>query len=1120
MKLASSLLLALMMACASGARIEKPAPKTQSDSPGENRTSRGMDGASASTSAPAAQEQVSGASVDLGRERALIEEAEAAVKAVDLGTARAKATEAVAALLARVESERDEAWLALVDRTGQAAWEAEDAGTAKRAWEQVFEVRSRTLPGDHPDLQEARLNLAKPLYSLGDLQGARALEEQVLEVRSRTLPGDHPDLQKARLNLAGTIQALGDLDGARALEEQVLEVYSRTLPADHPDLQLARQNLAATLYSLGDLASARALDEQVLEVYSRTLPADHPNLQATRHNLALTMQALGDLAGAGALQEQVLEIFSRTLPADHPNLQAARQGLANTLDSLGDLAGARALFEQVLEVYSHTLPADHPDLQAARLNLAVTIKALDDLHGARALFERVLEVRARTLPADHPDLQAARQGLANTLALLGDLAGARALQEQVLEVYSRTLPADHPDLQKARGSLAVTLCSLGDLVGAQALQEQALEVFSRTLPADHPDLQSARGYLAATIALQARASTAQTGGRERCAKLLLARCRAQSDAARTALLTSSAREAQARCEELGQGLDLSLSFASGYGVFDPIPELDRASFELGETTRGAALGSAALMRRAAGSPAYAELRERSRRESDELAELARQGTTTEGFQAAVAQRDATQRELVRLARGLSGGSPVGVDFDAGTLAERLGPGRAAVAMRRYTRSWVADGKPQSVASLCAMVLARSVAESDSAGSTSTLTRLDLGPIEPIEQAVGSWRAALGAGEGRGVGVSIGAAPLEERPRGEEIRRLVFDPLLPALAGCEHVVVALDDVLHLVPIDALPLDEGAGLVGDRWRIETRCTLPELLPAPQATQGEDVLVALGGADFSALPLAPEEEEREEPDATPAQTTQVASILRGGAYAAGFQPLPYTSAEVREIAAVFQSHEGTGARSIVLEKRRGSRAALTELAPRARFLHVATHGWFAPESIKSWKDVEPLDVKSGLALRQSGEEQVKGMSPMLLCGLALAGANLPDDEFGRVPGLITAEELSTLDLRNCELAVLSACDTNVGVRHAGQGVASLQRALQMAGARSVITSLWKVPDEATKELMLDFYRRLWVEQKPKWQALWEAKLKLRNARSEQGRPLYTTRDWAAWVLTGEPD
>ncbi len=109
----------------------------------------------------------------------------------------------------------------------------------------------------------------------------------------------------------------------------------------------------------------------------------------------------------------------------------------------------------------------------------------------------------------------------------------------------------------------------------------------------------------------------------------------------------------------------------------------------------------------------------------------------------------------------------------------------------------------------------------------------------------------------------------------------------------------------------------------------------------------------------------------------------------------------------------------------------------------------------------------------------------------------------------------------LSGCELAVLSACDTSLGERrHAGQGVSSLRKALQLAGARSVVTSLWKISDEATKDLMLDSYRRLWVEKQPKWKALWAAKQRLRDARDDRGEPLYSMRDWAGWVLTGAPE
>jgi CHAT domain-containing protein len=142
------------------------------------------------------------------------------------------------------------------------------------------------------------------------------------------------------------------------------------------------------------------------------------------------------------------------------------------------------------------------------------------------------------------------------------------------------------------------------------------------------------------------------------------------------------------------------------------------------------------------------------------------------------------------------------------------------------------------------------------------------------------------------------------------------------------------------------------------------------------------------------------------------------------------------------------------------------------------------------------------------------------MVLCGIALAGASAPTDARGQSDGLITAEEIAALDLSNCELAVLSACETALGQNSANQSVASLQKALHMAGARSAVTSLWKVPDEATQELMVDFYRRLWIEKQPKHQALWEAKKKLREAKNADGSPKHGLRDWAAWVLTGEPE
>ena len=100
-------------------------------------------------------------------------------------------------------------------------------------------------------------------------------------------------------------------------------------------------------------------------------------------------------------------------------------------------------------------------------------------------------------------------------------------------------------------------------------------------------------------------------------------------------------------------------------------------------------------------------------------------------------------------------------------------------------------------------------------------------------------------------------------------------------------------------------------------------------------------------------------------------------------------------------------------------------------------------------------------------------------------------------------------------------SAYDTDVGERRSGQGAlapGSISEALAKRLPVIVQRNAWTMAHE--RELMTEFYRRIWVAKEPKWRALWEAKKMLREAKDESGRPRYSTRDWAAWMLTGEPE
>ena len=142
----------------------------------------------------------------------------------------------------------------------------------------------------------------------------------------------------------------------------------------------------------------------------------------------------------------------------------------------------------------------------------------------------------------------------------------------------------------------------------------------------------------------------------------------------------------------------------------------------------------------------------------------------------------------------------------------------------------------------------------------------------------------------------------------------------------------------------------------------------------------------------------------------------------------------------------------------------------------------------------------------------------NPLLLSGLALAGANRraavgPDED----DGILTAEEVASLNLGSVEWAVLSACDTGLGTVAAGEGVLGLRRAFQVAGARTVIMSLWSVDDRAARQWMDALYRARLVQRLDSANAMREASVTFirdRRAKGQSTHPFY----WGSFVAAGD--
>jgi CHAT domain-containing protein len=242
--------------------------------------------------------------------------------------------------------------------------------------------------------------------------------------------------------------------------------------------------------------------------------------------------------------------------------------------------------------------------------------------------------------------------------------------------------------------------------------------------------------------------------------------------------------------------------------------------------------------------------------------------------------------------------------------------------------------------------------------------------------------------------------------------------------------------------------------------------------------------------------------------------------------YDRLPATRAEVLAVRDSFERRFRQG-RVTLLREDEATEAAVRRELPRHRYVHLATHGFFAPESLKSAFAPDPKRREDLAPLGLLEREGVSGWHPGLLSGLVLAGANQPPQP-DKDDGILTAAEITELDLDGCDLAVLSACETGLGKVAGGEGLLGLQRAFQVAGARSGVACLWKVNDEVTRRLMSRFYENLWQKQLSRVEALREAQLWVlhggldrsgERVRQPSGAPLrLPPYSWAAFVLSGD--
>ena len=345
---------------------------------------------------------------------------------------------------------------------------------------------------------------------------------------------------------------------------------------------------------------------------------------------------------------------------------------------------------------------------------------------------------------------------------------------------------------------------------------------------------------------------------------------------------------------------------------------------------------------------------------------------------------------------------------------------------------------------------------------------------------------------------------------KELYDLIWKPLESELKGRKRIYISPTGLLHQISFVALRDASGKFLLEHYDLINYGSFRDFVYPTITENTTEDI-VLVGGAKFSVDSAKLVNLVKKMRDSTQALTAYdlyayantalplsralASNFSRGDLF---FNYLIGTKEEVETIDLLFnqnnwKTHKYIGEEALEDKVKMHSR----EAAPYV--LHIATHGYF-------FRPLTPSPVGS----KEFYKQIIYAQNPLMRSGLILTGANRVWQ--GKRPieglddGILTAYEISNLDLYKTDLVVLSSCETGLGDVYDSEGIFGLQRALKSAGVRQMLVTLWRIPDKETAELMVIFYQHYLKTD--------SAEKALRMAQKEM-QAKYGPFYWAGFVL-----
>jgi CHAT domain-containing protein/Flp pilus assembly protein TadD len=968
---------------------------------------------------------------------------------------------------------------------------------AEPLYQRSLAILEKNLGEDHIDVAESLKKLADFYKKQGKYGHAEPLYQRSLAIVEKSLDQESNNVTLQLEKSADFYRRQGKYEQAESLYQRSLAILEKNLGKEHKKVALRLEKLADFYKRQEKYDQAEPLYQRSLAILEKSLGEEYEDVALRLEKLAKFYKTQEKYEQAESLYQHSLAILEKNLGEDHIDVAKSLNKLANLYKRQKKYEQAEPLLKRVLAIREKNLGKDHSGVATALSNLAGLYETQGKYSEAESFYQRSLAIREKVLGKYDEDVS-------NSLKILAKLYETQGKYNEAESFYQRNLEVREKILGKNHEEVAVTLNELAKFYETQHKYKEAGDLYQRSLEIREKTGVGKYKNREVIRSLEALIKVYQAQGRHDETESLYQRLLATPGNSEDSDIVYKLAKLYARQGKYKQA-ELLLKRASSPlqnwkfhwdSTTKPLPfsslsiDLQNKNYRLSfyslrntpEEAFYFLLGKGLLLRKLAEinffanqspNPAIQNQNQELKIIRTQISNLVvsnKNNKTTEIETLEEKGADLERHLYIQLYQQLSR-----TEITSKEVLKKLRPEQVLIDFLVYTEIDLKTEKERNK-QVIALI----------ADKQKGIKLIKLGEFAPIAAAIKTYQTAI--------------VPTQENANSREktitqtaqtLYQKLWQPLKPYLQNKKTVYLIPDGDLHLLPFKALQDPDGKYLA-EKWQLITLSSARDIVLPPLE----------GKASQAAIFAAPD--YGDDTAIINAGNTAGASELKQ----IHFKPLASAFNEGQRLNLLFKNKQPA---QLFTEKQATEQAISAVTAPK--ILHLATHGFFLA-------DIKPDEktLEHGLGLMRGLDQPLpvgKIENPLTRSGLAFANANLGVKgikQADNTDGILTALEVLNLNLEGTDLVTLSACETGKGDVKIGEGVYSLNRAFQEAGAKAVLSTLWQVDDKATSEFMQKFYTRF-LNGEPAQQAIQATQNEFMQ-HEKYRNPFY----WAGFVMTGK--